>query len=105
VKINDPGVPDALGVATDTPPPLVYDLIPPDPLGSGYDDLGGLDFEDLARHRRAAAAARPRRRQRAARRGRPATVWSSWKPRCASPSRHAGGAATIQAARGYAASI
>ena len=48
VEGNDSVLPDAPALATDTPAPPFCD---PDPLGRGHDDLGGPDFEDLARQR------------------------------------------------------
>jgi hypothetical protein len=59
VEYNDSALLDAPGLATGNPAPPVDDPVPPDRLGSGHDDMGGLDFEDLARQRPAAPPLRP----------------------------------------------
>ena len=50
---------DALGFTTDTPPAPARELIEPDPLGTHYDDLGGLDFDDLPTQRPATPPLQP----------------------------------------------
>ena len=59
VEYNDSALLDAPGLATGNPAPPVDDPVPPDRLGSGHDDMGGLDFEDLARQRPVAPPLRP----------------------------------------------